>query len=86
MAFGHGWVRRGFLELLQESVALHEVVLPLTEAEEPLAVVRAGGVPQLAELRLHQGTTWRWNRAGLRPGRGRPPAHRAAGAAGRARR
>lgn len=62
VAFGYGWVRRGILELLQESVALHEVVLPLTEAEDPLEVVRAGGVPQLAELRLHQGTTWRWNR------------------------
>ncbi|MEZ0285833.1 MAG: glutamate--cysteine ligase, partial [Thermoleophilia bacterium] len=62
VAFGYGWVRRGILELLQESVALHEVVLPLTEAEDPLEVVRAGGVPQLAELRLHHGTTWRWNR------------------------
>ena len=37
-------------------------MLPLTEAEDPLEVVRAGGVPQLAELRLHHGTTWRWNR------------------------
>jgi hypothetical protein len=63
VSFGHGWVRRGFLELLQETVALHEVVLPLSEAEEPLEVVRAGGVPELAELRLHHGTTWRWNRA-----------------------
>ena len=62
VSFGYGWVRRGILELLQESVALHEVVLPLSEAEDPLEVVRAGGVPQLAELRLHQGTTWRWNR------------------------
>ncbi len=63
VAFGHGWVRHGILELLQETVALHEVVLPLIEQEDPLQVVRAGGVPQLAELRLHHGTTWRWNRA-----------------------
>jgi gamma-glutamyl:cysteine ligase YbdK (ATP-grasp superfamily) len=70
VAFGHGWVRHGALELLQESVALHEVVLPLTEAEDPLAVVRAGGVPQLAELRLHHGTTWPWNRAVYDPAGG----------------
>jgi gamma-glutamyl:cysteine ligase YbdK (ATP-grasp superfamily) len=70
VAFGHGWVRRGVLELLQESVALHEVVLPLTEGEDPLMVVRAGGVPQLAELRLHHGTTWRWNRAVYDPAGG----------------
>ncbi len=70
VSFGYGWVRRGILELLQESVALHEVVLPLSEAEDPLAVVRAGGIPQLAELRLHHGTTWRWNRAVYDPARG----------------
>ena len=28
-----------------------------------MRVVRAGGVPSLAELRLHHGTVWRWNRA-----------------------
>lgn len=70
VAFGHGWVRRGVLELLQETVALHEVVLPLTDAEDPLDVVRAGGIPQLGELRLHHGTTWRWNRAVYDPAGG----------------
>jgi Glutamate-cysteine ligase family 2(GCS2) len=70
VAFGHGWVRRGILELLQESVALHEAVLPLTDAEDPVEVVRAGGVPQLAELRLHHGTTWSWNRAVYDPAGG----------------
>jgi hypothetical protein len=70
VAFGHGWVRHGALELLQESVALHEVVLPLTEAEDPLEVVSAGGVPSLGELRLHHGTTWPWNRAVYDPAEG----------------
>ena len=68
--FGHGWVRRGVLEMLQESVALHEVLLPLTDAEDPLEVVRAGGVPSLGELRLHHGTTWPWNRAVYDPAGG----------------
>ena len=63
VSFGHGWVRRGALELFQEAVHLHDPLLPVCGPEDPLAVVRAGGVPSLAELRLHQGTIWRWNRA-----------------------
>jgi hypothetical protein len=37
-------------------------LLPETEDEDPLAVLAAGGAPSLAELRLHNGTVWRWNR------------------------
>ncbi len=63
VSFGHGWARRGAHELFAESVALHEPLLPVLGPEDPVAVARAGGLPRLAELRLHHGTTWRWNRA-----------------------
>ena len=63
VSFGHGWVRSSAIELFAENVALHEPLLPVTSDEDPLAIVVAGGVPELAELRLHQGTVWRWNRA-----------------------
>lgn len=63
VSFGHGWVREGALELFREAVHLHEPLLPVSTEEDPLAVVRAGGIPRLAELRLHHGTIWRWNRA-----------------------
>jgi hypothetical protein len=63
VSFGHGWVREGAYELFAESVALHPPLLPACGEEDALAVVRAGGVPRLAELRLHHGTVWRWNRA-----------------------
>jgi gamma-glutamyl:cysteine ligase YbdK (ATP-grasp superfamily) len=63
VSFGHGWVREGALELFAESVALHEPLIPVLSDEDPLALARAGGTPELAELRLHQGTVWRWNRA-----------------------
>jgi len=62
-SFGHGWVRAGAAELFEESVALHEPLIPVVADEDPLECVRRGGVPRLAELRLHQGTVWRWNRA-----------------------
>jgi hypothetical protein len=70
VSFGHGWVREGAHELFAESVALHPMLLPVTGPEDPMAIVRAGGVPQLDELRLHHGTVWRWNRAVYDPARG----------------
>lgn len=63
VSFGHGWVRRSAVELFAEAVALHEPLLPVVGREDPEAVCCAGGLPELAELRLHQGTVWRWNRA-----------------------
>jgi hypothetical protein len=63
VSFGHGWVRESAFELFAESVALHEPILPVVGDQDPLAVERAGRTPELAELRLHQGTVWRWNRA-----------------------
>lgn len=62
VSFGHGWVRRDACELFLELVAQHEPLLPVLSGEDPEAACRAGAVPQLAELRLHCGTVWRWNR------------------------
>lgn len=62
VGFGHGWVRTGPLELFAESVALHQPLLPVSGTEDPLRLVRDGALPQLDELRLHNGTVWRWNR------------------------
>lgn len=63
VGFGHGWVREGAWELFAEGASLFPPIFPICDDEDPLAVVAAGGIPQLAELRLHQGTVWRWNRA-----------------------
>jgi len=70
VSFGHGWVRGGALELFRESVLLHRPLLPVVGDEDPVAVVRAGGVPQLGELKLHHGTVWSWNRAVYDAGQG----------------
>ncbi len=63
VSFGHGWVRRGAYELFAEAVGLHPPLLPIMSEEDPMECVRRGQLPQLEELRLHQGTVWRWNRA-----------------------
>lgn len=57
VAFGSGWVR-GAEEMFEACVRDYEPVMPMTSEEDP----EAGGAPRLAELRLHQGTVWQWNR------------------------
>ncbi|MGI9260920.1 MAG: glutamate-cysteine ligase family protein, partial [Woeseiaceae bacterium] len=60
--FGHGWIRHSAFELLAESCHLYPIILPIYSDDDDVAVARSGGVPELAELRLHQGTIWNWNR------------------------
>ncbi|MEU8269967.1 glutamate--cysteine ligase [Sphaerisporangium sp. NPDC049002] len=62
VCFGSGWVVSGAEELFELSVREYEPVMPVMDDEDPLTTVRGGGVPRLAELRLHQGTVWQWNR------------------------
>jgi gamma-glutamyl:cysteine ligase YbdK (ATP-grasp superfamily) len=63
VSFGHGWVREGALELFAETVRLHAPLLPVLGPVDPTAASLGDGVPELAELRLHNGTVWHWNRA-----------------------
>lgn len=70
VSFGHGWVREGVHELFAEGIALHEPLLPVVGDEDAVACVRAGGVPLLDELRLHNGTVWSWNRPVYDPSEG----------------
>ena len=60
--FGHGWVRKSALELFAEACHLYPILMPIFSDEDDVAIVRNGGTPDLAELRLHQGTIWNWNR------------------------
>ena len=68
VAFGHGWVRRGAPELFAEGVRLHQPLFPVCD-DAPLDAPDAPA-PRLAELRLHHGTIWRWNRAIYDPSEG----------------
>ena len=61
--FGHGWVRKGAHELFAESCRLYPILIPICGDEDVIGVTAAGGIPELLELRLHQGTIWNWNRA-----------------------
>ena len=63
VAFGTGWMRTGPLELLEESVRLHEPVLPVVGPEQPLALLEAGECAGPGGAAAPPGTVWRWNRA-----------------------
>ena len=65
MWFGERWITSIF-DLFEENSRYFAALLPISSEEDPLAVLDAGGVPQLDELRLHNGTVYRWNRPGLR--------------------
>ena len=59
--FGERWITSIF-DLFEENVRYFPALLPICDEEDPAAVVAAGGVPRLGELRLHNGTVYRWNR------------------------
>lgn len=63
VSFGFGWVRQGAYELFAEAVGLYPPLLPVLGNEDPLEILAKGQLPKLEELRLQQGTVWRWNRA-----------------------
>ncbi|MBK8469432.1 MAG: glutamate--cysteine ligase [Candidatus Phosphoribacter sp.] len=59
--FGERWITSIF-DLFEENVRYFPSLLPEMTDEDPLAVLESGGVPVLGEMRLHNGTIYRWNR------------------------
>ena len=70
--FGERWITSIF-DLFEENVRYFPALLPLCEDEDPEEVLERGDTPRCRELKLHNGTVYRWNRPGLR-GRARAPA------------
>jgi gamma-glutamyl:cysteine ligase YbdK (ATP-grasp superfamily) len=59
--FGDRWID-SILDLYEENVRYFPPLLPELNVEDPVAVRIGGKIPQLYELRLHNGTVYRWNR------------------------
>jgi gamma-glutamyl:cysteine ligase YbdK (ATP-grasp superfamily) len=59
--FGERWITSIF-DLFEENVRYFAPLLPVCEDEDPVAAFERGEAPRLAELRLHNGTIYRWNR------------------------
>ena len=59
--FGERWITSIF-DQFEENVSDFPALLPICDAEDPVAVLSSGDTPQLGELRMHNGTIYRWNR------------------------
>ena len=69
--FGERWITSIF-DLFEENVRYFPALLPIVDDEDPVEVLDRGDVPQLSELRLHNGTIYRWNRPVYDVVRGKP--------------
>jgi gamma-glutamyl:cysteine ligase YbdK (ATP-grasp superfamily) len=59
--FGERWITSVF-DLFEENIRYFPALLPICDDEDPLAELDRGASPQLAEMSLHNGTIYRWNR------------------------
>ena len=69
--FGERWVTSVF-DLFEENVRYFPALLPICDPSDPAETLAGGDTPSLAELRLHNGTIYRWNRPIYDVVRGRP--------------
>jgi gamma-glutamyl:cysteine ligase YbdK (ATP-grasp superfamily) len=69
--FGERWITSIF-DLFEENVRFFPALLPVCDSEDPVEVLGRGDTPKLEELRLHNGTIYRWNRPVYDVVRGRP--------------
>src|ERR1035438_4685882 len=59
--FGERWITSVF-DLFEENIRYFPALLPICDDEDPVAALDRGACPQLAEMSLHNGTVYRWNR------------------------
>ncbi len=69
--FGERWITSIF-DLFEENSLYFPALLADVTDEDPTAMFEAGEAPSLAELRLHNGTVYRWNRPIYDTVKGRP--------------
>ncbi|MBP6820377.1 MAG: CBS domain-containing protein [Acidobacteria bacterium] len=62
VSFGESWIKDSVIEVFREDIARFRILMTKDFDENPLEVLAQGQLPQLAALRLHNGTVWRWNR------------------------
>lgn len=63
VGFGDFWLKTSVLELFREQIARFRTIMLTNVEEDPMLAIKRGDIPPLSALRLHNGTTWPWNRA-----------------------
>jgi len=69
--FGERWITSIF-DQFEENVRYFPSLLPIVDDEDPVEVLDRGDTPRLGELRMHNGTIYRWNRPVYDVYRGKP--------------
>ena len=69
--FGERWITSIF-DQFEENVRYFPALLPVCDDEDPVEALARGDTPRLAELRMHNGTIYRWNRPIYDVYRGKP--------------
>jgi gamma-glutamylcysteine synthetase len=69
--FGERFITSVF-DHFEENVSYFPALLPVCDEEDPVEVLDSGGIPRLSELRMHNGTIYRWNRPVYDIHEGRP--------------
>jgi gamma-glutamyl:cysteine ligase YbdK (ATP-grasp superfamily) len=69
--FGERWITSIF-DQFEENVSYFPALLPICDDEDPEGVLARGDTPRLGELRMHNGTIYRWNRPVYDVFRGKP--------------
>jgi hypothetical protein len=69
--FGERWITSIF-DQFEENVLYFPALLPICDDEDPVEVLDRGDTPTLGELRMHNGTVYRWNRPVYDVYRGQP--------------
>lgn len=62
VSFGRDWLHDSILEIYKEDIARFRVLLSSDVEEDSLAMIKAGQVPKLRCLQVHNSTVYRWNR------------------------
>lgn len=61
-SLGSGWLEGSALEHFRQSVTQFPVLIPECSKTSAFNTLQNGETPELAELRLHHGSVWYWNR------------------------
>jgi gamma-glutamyl:cysteine ligase YbdK (ATP-grasp superfamily) len=69
--FGERWITSVF-DQFEENVTYFPALLPVCDDEDPAEALGRGDTPRLSELRVHNGTIYRWNRPVYDTFRGKP--------------
>ena len=60
--FGKDWLTTTPIDVWKREMVRFPSVLMREEMEDAVEILENGGIPKLSSIRLHNGTTWTWNR------------------------